>query len=200
MHLALWGTVDTNSNTLDMTVGLPASTLVKAGLRGLPPTYVLPVAVSGPLHRPQVEWNAAGEAWGTAFLRACGQPRPDSQPEATFAKWARAPWFASQVCSVRPRLTVCQSRYVLLLKELMFCCPAAAAVRQLAVLSAMQFGREAWRHEGERVERALWGAAVHEVRVLQSGPLGSAAAGRALLSIAGCQVGLPSTCANLDSI
>lgn len=44
-----------------MTVGLPASTLGKAGLRNLPPEYMLPVAVSGPLHRPQVEWNAAGE-------------------------------------------------------------------------------------------------------------------------------------------
>lgn len=62
LHLALWGTLDTNSNTLEMTVGLPAETLAKAGLRGLPPGYMLPVAVSGPLHRPQVEWNAAGEA------------------------------------------------------------------------------------------------------------------------------------------
>lgn len=62
LHLALWGTLDTNSNTLEMTVGLPAETLSKAGLRGLPPGYMLPVAVSGPLHRPQVEWNAAGEA------------------------------------------------------------------------------------------------------------------------------------------
>lgn len=60
LHLALWGTVDTNSNTLAMTVGLPATTLAKAGLRGLPPEYLLPVAVSGPLHRPSVEWNAAG--------------------------------------------------------------------------------------------------------------------------------------------
>ena len=62
LHVALWGTVDTNSNTLEMSVGLPAETLAKAGLKGLPPGYMLPVAVSGPLHRPQVEWNAAGEA------------------------------------------------------------------------------------------------------------------------------------------
>lgn len=61
LHLALWGTIDTNSNTLAMTVGLPGNTLAKAGLRGLPPGYLLPVAVSGPLHRPQVEWNAAGK-------------------------------------------------------------------------------------------------------------------------------------------
>jgi hypothetical protein len=78
LHLALWGTVDTNSNQIAMTVGLPATTLAKAGLRGLPPGYLLPVAVSGPLHRPQVEWNAAGmlsaaltlwwEAWLSGLL------------------------------------------------------------------------------------------------------------------------------------
>jgi hypothetical protein len=41
---------------------------------------------------------------------------------------------------------------------------AAAAVRQLAVLSAMQVGREAWQNEGERLAGALWGAATNEVR------------------------------------
>jgi len=61
LHLALWGTVDTNTNSLTMTIGLPDTTLAKAGLKNLPPGYMLPVAVGGPLHRPQVEWNAAGE-------------------------------------------------------------------------------------------------------------------------------------------
>jgi hypothetical protein len=60
LHVALWGVVDAASNTIDFTVGLPASTLAKAGIAGLPPAYMLPVAVSGPLHRPTIEWNAAG--------------------------------------------------------------------------------------------------------------------------------------------
>jgi hypothetical protein len=76
MHLALWGTVDTNTNSINMTVGLPAATLAKAGVKGLPPGYLLPVAVLGPLHRPQVAWNAAGvclEAFGLFAMLAKGE-------------------------------------------------------------------------------------------------------------------------------
>eukprot|EP00775_Hariotina_reticulata_P001608 gene1608-1948_t len=62
LHMALWGQVNTLSNTLDMTLGLPASTLARTlGIKHLPQTYMLPISISGQLVKPQIDWGTAGE-------------------------------------------------------------------------------------------------------------------------------------------
>ncbi|KAF6262446.1 hypothetical protein COO60DRAFT_1676044 [Scenedesmus sp. NREL 46B-D3] len=59
LHVALWGLMDTTTDTIDMRIGLTAATLAKAGIRGLPASYVLPLAVRGHLDSPQIDWQAA---------------------------------------------------------------------------------------------------------------------------------------------
>lgn len=59
LHLAVWGAVDTARDALDMRIGLPASTLLKAGIKNLPNSYVLPIAVTGRLDKPQIDWPVA---------------------------------------------------------------------------------------------------------------------------------------------
>ncbi|KAF8057655.1 hypothetical protein HT031_006004 [Scenedesmus sp. PABB004] len=60
LHLALWGGVDLAAGgSLDMRLGLPAATLARAGIRGLAPSYLLPLAVRGKLTAPHVDWPAA---------------------------------------------------------------------------------------------------------------------------------------------
>lgn len=54
---------------------------------------------------------------------------------------------------------------LLLLCGVLDCVLVVSSVRQLAVLSAMQLGREAWQHEAEKVAGALWGAATHNHEV-----------------------------------
>ncbi len=41
----LWGCLDPATDAVDMRLGLPAATLAQLGLRGLPPGYVLPLAL-----------------------------------------------------------------------------------------------------------------------------------------------------------
>eukprot|EP00882_Tetradesmus_deserticola_P018085 GHRQ01019408.1.p1 GENE.GHRQ01019408.1~~GHRQ01019408.1.p1 ORF type:complete len:307 (+),score=85.93 GHRQ01019408.1:360-1280(+) len=59
LHVAMWGSIDTTKDTIDMRIGLTAATLAKAGIRGLPASYVLPLAVTGHLDSPQIDWPAA---------------------------------------------------------------------------------------------------------------------------------------------
>ncbi|WIA22339.1 hypothetical protein OEZ85_004653 [Tetradesmus obliquus] len=59
LHVAVWGLVDTTTDKIDMRIGLTAATLAKAGIRGLPASYVLPLAVTGPLDSPQIDWQIA---------------------------------------------------------------------------------------------------------------------------------------------
>jgi hypothetical protein len=42
-----------------MRIGLTAATLAKAGIRGLPASYVLPLSVTGHLDAPQIDWQVA---------------------------------------------------------------------------------------------------------------------------------------------
>jgi hypothetical protein len=42
-----------------MRIGLTAATLAKAGIRGLPASYVLPLSVKGHLDSPQIDWQVA---------------------------------------------------------------------------------------------------------------------------------------------
>jgi hypothetical protein len=42
-----------------MRIGLTAATLAKAGIRGLPASYVLPLSVTGHLDSPQIDWQVA---------------------------------------------------------------------------------------------------------------------------------------------
>ena len=56
IHLITWGTVNTATNTLEMTLGIPAKTLQQAGVRGLQPEYVLPIKITGQIQAPVVDF------------------------------------------------------------------------------------------------------------------------------------------------
>ena len=78
---------------VDATLALPAYTLALAGLKGLPPEYLLHIGVRGPAKRPTVEWLKCGAGHGmiTTCLEAlyvCKQPEE--------AAW----WLASKHCSI----------------------------------------------------------------------------------------------------
>ncbi|KAK9813117.1 hypothetical protein WJX72_009316 [[Myrmecia] bisecta] len=60
IHVAMWGHVDTaHDNAVHMTLGIPAASLALAGIRGLPADFVLPIAVRGSSHKPEVHWVTA---------------------------------------------------------------------------------------------------------------------------------------------
>ena len=56
VHVIMWGQIDTVSNVLDMTLGIPADTLAATGIKTLPSDYVLPVPVKGSPQAPLVNW------------------------------------------------------------------------------------------------------------------------------------------------
>ena len=53
----MWGQVDTASNVMDMTLGIPADSLAATGIKSLPSDYVLPVPVKGTPQSPVVNWG-----------------------------------------------------------------------------------------------------------------------------------------------
>lgn len=57
VHVMMWGQIDLVSNTVDMTLGIPAEALAAAGVRDLPADYVLPVPVKGTTQAPVVNWS-----------------------------------------------------------------------------------------------------------------------------------------------
>jgi hypothetical protein len=56
---ALFSVYRCYSIAVDMRIGLTAATLAKAGIRGLPASYVLPLSVKGHLDSPQIDWQVA---------------------------------------------------------------------------------------------------------------------------------------------
>eukprot|EP00879_Flechtneria_rotunda_P017118 GHRR01017926.1.p1 GENE.GHRR01017926.1~~GHRR01017926.1.p1 ORF type:complete len:450 (+),score=189.71 GHRR01017926.1:171-1520(+) len=84
IRVALWGRVDTNAYTVDMIIGLPAITLSQAGIKNLPDSYMLPLAVTGSLSKPQIDWPAAMRKLAvlSAMQLGCGawqQQQPEQQ-------------------------------------------------------------------------------------------------------------------------
>lgn len=64
LHLCLWGLVDLASQQVAMTLGLPAASLQKVGVKGLPQEYVLPLQLKGPVEDPKFDWAAATKRLG----------------------------------------------------------------------------------------------------------------------------------------
>ncbi|KAI8474317.1 MAG: hypothetical protein J3K34DRAFT_138376 [Monoraphidium minutum] len=59
VRVSVWGSVDTVTEAMRMRIGLPASTLALAGVRGLPPDYVLPLELHGGVRSPHLDWTSA---------------------------------------------------------------------------------------------------------------------------------------------
>jgi len=88
LHVALWGSVNTLHNTLEMYLGLPASTLAFVGIRGLPADYMLPLRISGTCTAPSLEWGAAVRKLAVLSARTQLLPSPDTTRSATSASSA----------------------------------------------------------------------------------------------------------------
>jgi hypothetical protein len=69
VDLCIWGTHDVPSAKIEMVVGMPASTLVKLGLRDLPSDYVLPCALGGTNSSLQIDYRAAMSRLARLFAR-----------------------------------------------------------------------------------------------------------------------------------
>ncbi|KAL6757417.1 hypothetical protein V8C86DRAFT_1691080 [Haematococcus lacustris] len=69
VHLVLWGSMDPDSDQVRMTVGVPARTLAKLGLRDLPPDYALPLQLTGSLDAPQLQMTGVSTRVGQLLLR-----------------------------------------------------------------------------------------------------------------------------------
>ena len=57
LQLAVWGSLDPVSGRVDMTLGLPDTTLRLAGLRNVPDGAMLPVRISGASDKPSVDFK-----------------------------------------------------------------------------------------------------------------------------------------------
>ena len=57
LQLAVWGSLDPVSGQVDMTLGLPDTTLRLAGLRNVPDGAMLPVRISGASDKPSVDFK-----------------------------------------------------------------------------------------------------------------------------------------------
>lgn len=69
-HICTWGNIDLIRDKLDMTLGLPASTLKKAfGIKNLPENYVLKIEVRGKVQSPEINKTSFGVKIG-ALLAA----------------------------------------------------------------------------------------------------------------------------------
>ena len=56
VHLAAWGKVDTGrGNAIDMTLGIPAPSLLPLGLTDLPSDYVFMIPMRGTSQHPEVD-------------------------------------------------------------------------------------------------------------------------------------------------
>ena len=88
LHVALWGSVNTLHNTLEMYLGLPAATLAFVGIRGLPSDYMLPLRISGTCTAPSLEWRAAVRKLAVLSARTQLLLSPDTTRSATSASSA----------------------------------------------------------------------------------------------------------------
>lgn len=76
IHLCTWGQINLITDQLDMTLGIPASTLQRAfGISQLPSDYVLKLPVRGTLQSPEIEKGAAAAKIG-ALVAAPKQAAP----------------------------------------------------------------------------------------------------------------------------
>jgi hypothetical protein len=74
VRVSVWGSVDTVSDAMRIRIGLPAQSLLLAGVRGLPPDYLLPLDLRGTIRRPALDWAAAARK--VAVLSAMQLARP----------------------------------------------------------------------------------------------------------------------------
>ncbi|MCK4947770.1 MAG: hypothetical protein KAS46_05310 [Candidatus Aureabacteria bacterium] len=69
-HIATWGTIDIENDTLDVTLGLTSDTLDKAfDIEGLSEDYILKIPVRGSTENPKVNWAEAAKQIGTLVLK-----------------------------------------------------------------------------------------------------------------------------------
>jgi hypothetical protein len=74
VRVSVWGSVDTVSDAMRIRIGLPAESLRLAGVRGLPPDYILPLDLHGTIRAPSLDWAAAVRK--VAVLSAMQLARP----------------------------------------------------------------------------------------------------------------------------
>ena len=72
----MWGLYEAAGTAMDMVLALPADTLSRLGFKGLPPSAMLPIAVTGTAQQPHVDWTrycpcACCAALGRTFLLVC---------------------------------------------------------------------------------------------------------------------------------